>query len=204
MTTRPWHRLSSLTLFFLVPLTPACQLFVEELPAASEVAEQQDASSPQDATDAPDARDASAVDVREENGDAKADTQGRDASKDAKDPSECDKDGDGHKAKGKCGGDDCDDEDPDVYPGQTAFFDVKNKRGNFDYDCDGQETPDPKQNIALNCGGMNVMNCEEKKEGFLDGMPKCGESGPWGTCTTAGMPPTCRSSVAAHPLLRCR
>jgi hypothetical protein len=31
--------------------------------------------------------------------------------------------------------DDCDDQDPNVFPGQTAFFDTANPRVGFDYDC---------------------------------------------------------------------
>jgi hypothetical protein len=53
----------------------------------------------------------------------------------------CDADGDGAaRDDAQCGGDDCDDSDARVKPGQTAFFDTPRASGGFDFDCDGVET----------------------------------------------------------------
>lgn len=58
-------------------------------------------------------------------------------------PENCDVDGDGHESTA-CGGDDCCDTDPDVYPGAKDFHGKLNACGTWDYDCDGliaKETP---------------------------------------------------------------
>ena len=48
-------------------------------------------------------------------------------------------------------GGDCCDADPDVHPGQLAYFTVSSACSSFDYDCNGTEEPqDP--NCKLGCG----------------------------------------------------
>ncbi len=54
----------------------------------------------------------------------------------------CDADDDAYLAMTDgCGGTDCDDTDPTVFPGQTVFFPTATAAGSFDYDCDGVEQP---------------------------------------------------------------
>ncbi|MEI7893770.1 MAG: hypothetical protein WCI05_11795 [Myxococcales bacterium] len=59
----------------------------------------------------------------------------------AEEPPSCDLDRDGHPAW-SCGGDDCCDQDPSVFPGQTAYFEVQSACKSFDYDCNGMEVPE--------------------------------------------------------------
>jgi hypothetical protein len=78
----------------------------------------------------------------------------------------CNKDGDPHLAMGfPCCGDDCDDENPDVYPTQQQHFDVALPNGTYDYDCDDKDEGDPDQlfngtgNVV--CSGLLCVNGEE-------------------------------------------
>jgi MYXO-CTERM domain-containing protein len=50
----------------------------------------------------------------------------------------CDVDGDGRRAEGDCGGEDCDDEDPNIHPGAAEDGGTGTGNGNgIDDDCDG-------------------------------------------------------------------
>jgi hypothetical protein len=61
---------------------------------------------------------------------------GADAPPDADDP--CDKDHDGYKAEGVCGGNDCNDENAQQHPGQTSFLTDEPDAAPFgDWNCDG-------------------------------------------------------------------
>ena len=88
-----------------------------------------------------------------------------------------DRDLDGHSPPG-----DCDDDDPDVFPGQTAYFAVPRSSGSFDYDCDGVESVEVDW----------YVECPETCVGYEDplqagwsrpsnGVPACGEWGFWGS-----------------------
>jgi hypothetical protein len=74
-------------------------------------------------------------------------------------------------------GGDCNDDNPDVHPGQTAYFAEPYKAGNgtesYDYDCSGVEEPHPDPpGVAPNCGGLSLGNCSG--QGFIG----TGRSGP--------------------------
>ena len=72
---------------------------------------------------------------------------------------------------------DCDDEDPDVYPGQTAYFEVARADGTFDYDCDGLET---LQHDALTTCDPPICGDEPGWfRGYGPGIPACGQEGLW-------------------------
>lgn len=90
----------------------------------------------------------------------------------------CDEDCDGVLAT-SCGGDDCCDTDPDVFPGQTAFFETANACGDFDYDCNGSED---KRSGAGSACERKAFSCEEK-QGFVAFIPDCGDRGAWVSCT---------------------
>ena len=104
--------------------------------------------------------------------------------------SSCDQDGDGHLAAGPpCFGDDCCDSDPDVHPGQTAYFTTPSQCGGFDYDCDSVATSE--YGIAscawagLGCAG----------DGFVDSTA-CGATAPFTVCAMATFL-TCVGSVGS-------
>ena len=79
-----------------------------------------------------------------------------------------------------CGGD-CDDSDPNVFPNQTAFFDVPSN-GSFDYNCDNtveQEYPDMVncQLVGGTCTGSGWVGTT---------APACGAQGSFATCKKQG------------------
>jgi hypothetical protein len=92
----------------------------------------------------------------------------------------CDADHDQHLAEGKCGGDDCDDSDANVFTGQAEYFDERQARVDYDYDCSG--APEQEQLEPIVCPGVPVGACPTTQMGFLQTLPPCGEPGVWGTC----------------------
>jgi hypothetical protein len=109
---------------------------------------------------------------------------------DAPATSSCDRDGDGHLAAGApCFGDDCCDTDPNVYPGQTAYFTAPSQCGGFDYDCDGAATP---QYGLANCAWAG-LGCAG--DGFVDSTA-CGATAPFSVCASTGLL-TCAASVGS-------
>ena len=104
--------------------------------------------------------------------------------------SSCDQDGDGHLAAGPpCFGDDCCDGDPDVHPGQAAYFTTPSHCGGFDYDCDGVAT---SQYGIASCAWAG-LGCAG--DGFVDSAA-CGATAPFTVCATATLL-TCVSSVGS-------
>lgn len=93
----------------------------------------------------------------------------------------CDGDGDGHEAMGACGGDDCDDTNKLIYPGQPIFYTTPNDKG-FDWDCDGLITRDPKSDKTVTCA---LGGCDTSTQGYYGSVPGCGEAANWGTCKSA-------------------
>ena len=82
---------------------------------------------------------------------------------------------------------DCDDGDPDVRPGQNAFFDVPSQtRGTFDYDCDGTLDKGVSENLGSVC------------KFCVDGETlSC--AAPTATCATAGQTAGIDCSVECSP-----
>lgn len=113
--------------------------------------------------------------------------------------SDCDGDGDGHDAEGSCGGDDCDDADERVHPGQTSYYSERQERVGFDYDCSGR--PEPEHQRLLMCTGLALAACPTDDSGFLDELPACGEPGSWGTCQTGTV--ACEEQVLDELPMRC-
>jgi hypothetical protein len=90
----------------------------------------------------------------------------------------CDCDGDKHDATGgNCGGDDCDDSDPEVFPGQTKYFDKPAKNGTFDYDCSG--STEQEFTSTITCLPVACPN----QDGYFGVAPACGVAADWGNCT---------------------
>lgn len=92
----------------------------------------------------------------------------------------CDKDGDGHRAPGACGGDDCCDQDPVVFPGQQSFFATASGCGTFDYDCDGKPSP------RFNRAACHVTSFQCIGDGFA-GDVGCGAEADFFNCDFAGL-----------------
>jgi hypothetical protein len=107
-------------------------------------------------------------------------------------PPDCDEDHDGHDSSTRagCHGDDCDDGDPDVHPGQVSYFSVENSAGNYDYDCNGDE--EPLITTALDCSAL-LGACSG--EGYAGSVPACGKTGAWVRCeaTIAPLPALCNA-----------
>jgi hypothetical protein len=92
---------------------------------------------------------------------------------------DCDQDDDDSLASSAaCGGDDCDDLDADVHPGQSGFFTEPNRDGGYDYDCDGVEEPEVSN--ALDCSLLSISNCDA--QGYSSPLPACGDPGAWIRC----------------------
>jgi hypothetical protein len=89
----------------------------------------------------------------------------------------CDADGDGALAIA-CGGDDCDDGDARVHPGQMSFFTTPAAGGGYDFDCNGTEE---HQLGAVTCGALPIVNCDSSHTGLEIDLG-CGETGAWGQC----------------------
>jgi cysteine-rich repeat protein len=97
---------------------------------------------------------------------------------------------------------DCDDADPDVFPGQTEWFSSSRclatdpVGGCFDYDCNGVE----EQRWAASCGRLLGVGCEG--EGWLGEVPRCGEVGSFGRCTLLGA--LCTGFLGRSQTQQCR
>jgi len=142
--------------------------------------------------------DVSVQDGSAESGDAFIE---REASYDASDSAEagqsCDKDHDGVLAPG-CGGTDCCDKDPNVFPGQTSFFAGRNECGTFDYDCDELETS--RWTVVGKACSWCVVYCCADDSTYIAEPPECGQSAEvagckgWFDCTNTGgkRPQECR------------
>ncbi len=89
---------------------------------------------------------------------------------------------------GPCGGDDCDDHDPLVYPEEDIYYAAasKNPAVGFDYDCSGVADRNPKLDVVVNCNSL-ALPCPSTI-GFLGTVaPACGKPGDWGTCKPNGL-----------------
>jgi hypothetical protein len=115
---------------------------------------------------------------------------------------DCDADDDQHPAKGACQGDDCEDGDARVWPGQTEYFADRQTRVDYDYDCSGSAEQEQLEPIV--CPGVAVGACPTRT-GFLKTLPACGEIGAWGTCKVTPPLDTCDQMVVdAGRRMRCR
>ncbi len=109
----------------------------------------------------------------------------------------CDCDGDGAIAPA-CGGDDCDDNDERVFPGQPDYFVEPNDIVGFDYNC--SKTDDREFDTPIDCSLLQA--CDTVTQGFLTSLPTCGESADWGTCKKSALN-TCASETLSQKQLRC-
>jgi hypothetical protein len=82
---------------------------------------------------------------------------------------------------------DCDDTNPDVWPGQSAFFEVTTPGWGFDYNCDGVAQKEYPSLVSCISEGMI---CEG--HGWAETIPDCGEPGDFVGCTKPpGVGPEC-------------
>lgn len=94
-------------------------------------------------------------------------------------------------------GGDCNDQNPDVFPGQTKYFTspyaASSSASSFDYDCSGTETAAPGF-VLGNCGPQCVPGYQKTARTGVGVDPGCGSTAYYG-CTSAG-------PVACSPLVR--
>ena len=102
----------------------------------------------------------------------------------------CDCDGDTHEGP-QCSGNDCDDEDADVFPGQTEWFAAPSQNNGFDYDCsNGTE----KEFGTTSCDGLSgALDCDNQPEGYYDSTVGCGSPVGYGKCIYEDL--TCQQDV---------
>lgn len=101
-----------------------------------------------------------------------------------------DDDGDGFDA-----GLDCDDDDPNTFPGQTAFFTMARGDGSFDYDCNGED--EVELDVVGECNPTGAFACATVV-GWAGAVPECGDLGGWSVscqgcgagCCEYAWPPT--------------
>lgn len=89
---------------------------------------------------------------------------------------------------------DCDDGDPDVFPGQPAYFATSRCEGGvsvegpcWDYDCDGAE--ELRWPRAAACTRILGRTCAGEGWDLVSGLlpPACGGRGAWTACTDVGI-----------------
>jgi hypothetical protein len=112
----------------------------------------------------------------------------------------CDCDDDKSLATTCANGKDCNDHDPLVHPGQTAFFKDKiaGSVNDFDYDCDGIQ----KYEVAgvLDC--TNGTACDTTTLRWKTGVPACGVVGQIGKCVIPGLL-QCAEAIQGMVTQRC-
>jgi hypothetical protein len=94
-------------------------------------------------------------------------------------------------------GTDCDDEEPDVFPAQTSYFDKPRANGSFDYNCNMAEE---REFETVNCAGVG---CATKTNVFIgDSMnpAPCGSAANFGDCSGF----SCQISNLVVKPMRCR
>lgn len=101
----------------------------------------------------------------------------------------CDCDNDGHDSVACDGGDDCNDQDSRVFPGQTLYFDTQADGGGYDFNCVNGPEKDPMLDTAHLC--VVCVNDEMDAHYFAMTSPSCGMPGEWGTCKAV----TCAKNV---------
>ncbi|WP_437686193.1 hypothetical protein [Sorangium sp. So ce176] len=92
---------------------------------------------------------------------------------------DCDADDDGYLSTACEGGNDCNDENPLVHPGQpSTFYETPiSPGGSFDYDCSGAEE---REFQAVECSNILPL-CAAKSNVFLVDVP-CGRRASFGNC----------------------
>ncbi|XYH94202.1 hypothetical protein ACMHYB_41150 [Sorangium sp. So ce1128] len=109
-------------------------------------------------------------------------------------PVDCDADDDGYRSKACEGGNDCNDDNPMVHPGQPSMFygTPIAPGGGFDYDCSGEEE---REFQAVNCSNILPL-CGAASNVFQADVP-CGSRTSFGSCNT-----TCQFRVLYPDYLR--
>jgi hypothetical protein len=77
---------------------------------------------------------------------------------------------------------DCNDNNADVFPGQTKYFDLPITGGtSFDYNCNSTEEKESPDLVKCQFTGSSCSG-----EGWQGSVPACGQSGTWVTCVKNG------------------
>lgn len=108
--------------------------------------------------------------------------------------------GDAPTLGGTRGGGDCNDSDPNKFPGQPNFF-TEATFGSFDYNCDGKVTRDSEGNaLCHNAWGYDPGRFVE---GWSPNNPPCGSTTCWARYTQADSKRTCVPECE-YRLVRCQ
>ncbi|WP_437827460.1 hypothetical protein [Sorangium sp. So ce1153] len=109
-------------------------------------------------------------------------------------PVDCDADDDGYRSKACEGGNDCNDDNPLVHPGQASTFygTPISPGGGFDYDCSGAEE---REFPAVTCS--NILPLCSAASNVFQADVDCGRRTSFGSCTT-----TCQFIVLYPEYLR--
>ena len=108
-----------------------------------------------------------------------------------------DADGDDYGAVAS-GGTDCNDNDADVHPGVTAWFDAPSN-GSYDYNCDKQE--EPRWPDKVNCQIVAGKSVGDGWSGAA-AVPACGVNGMLTTCVKKGS--KCQEDTTTQTKQECR
>lgn len=113
-------------------------------------------------------------------------------------------------------GEDCDDNDPRAFPGQTQFFSTERERvGGFDFNCDTTETPKWEKTAGrcIPAGVGDLCGLEGDRCNLPDGaqgwdgpsFPVCGDQGTWITDCQSGCHDSCNDmEVGSSRTQACR
>lgn len=103
---------------------------------------------------------------------------------------------------------DCYDQNADVNPGQTSWFEVERGDGSFDYDCDGAETGEDEtiSTCSLSTSTSPDADAEcEGDDGWYIGPPICGDEWWWvSDCELSDYWTTCYPDTWDWIALGCR
>lgn len=113
-----------------------------------------------------------------------------------------------HDFDGFTRADDCDDNDSNVKPSQTAFFRDRSRGGTFDYNCDGTiefQRSQKSSCVTSTCGGpFNSHTCSRISESGWKSVPGCGVFGTWQTESGLFSSGSCSSRGGQSQVQSCR
>jgi hypothetical protein len=107
-----------------------------------------------------------------------------------------------------CGGNDCDDSNGAVFPGQVNYFDAVSPKGNYDYNCNSVPEKDPALNKYSVCSGLlSLGGCNLTTDTYVSGSagtpPACGVAAAWGKCVKVSLNLSCGVGTTTQVKMAC-